>query len=71
MKIRMLREKQKITQAQLAEELGVNQKAVSQWECGTAMPSADKLPAIAAALSCTINDLFGMDWTTNDRKETK
>lgn len=71
MRIKYLRHEAKKTQAELAEELGVVQSAIANWECGTAMPSADKLPAIAAALGCSINDLFGMDFSTNDGKETK
>lgn len=61
MQIRVVRKKCGITQAQLAEKIGVNQKAVSQWERGDTNPSADKLPAIAATLGCTIDDLFKHD----------
>ena len=61
MQIRVVREKCGITQAKLAEKIGVNQKAVSQWERGDTNPSADKLPAIAATLGCTIDDLFKQD----------
>lgn len=61
MQIRVVREKCGITQAQLAKKIGVNQKAVSQWERGDTNPSADKLPAIAATLGCTIDDLFKHD----------
>ena len=54
-----LRKKKGLSQAQLAESLGVIQKAVSQWETGETLPTADKLPAIADALGCTIDELFG------------
>lgn len=56
-----LRQKVNITQAQLAEKIGVRQSAVANWENGLANPSTDKLPAIAAALGCTIDDLFKHD----------
>jgi len=31
---------------------------IAKWESGEAMPRADKLPEIAKALDCTIDDLF-------------
>lgn len=52
------RRKIKKTQAELAEELGVSQANVSQWESGTAFPRADKLPELAKALDCSIDELF-------------
>lgn len=59
MEIKVKRKQAGISQAKLAEVLGINQKAVSQWEAGSSLPTADKLPAIAAALGCSIDDLFG------------
>lgn len=47
-----------ITQAELAAALGVSQTVVSDWESSKKYPSADKLPAIAEALGCTIDALF-------------
>lgn len=48
-----------MTQAAFAEAIGVDRSAVAKWEAGVAFPSADKLPAIAAALGCTIDALYG------------
>lgn len=48
-----------LTQAELAERVSVTQSQVAQWERGAAMPSAAKLPLLAEALGCTIDDLFG------------
>ena len=42
----------------LARRLGVTKMAVSRWESGAAMPTADKLPTIAALLECEVNDLY-------------
>ena len=50
-----------MTQGELARLIGVSAPAIAQWECGDTNPSADKLPAIAAALGCTIDDLFKHD----------
>ncbi|MFR6334610.1 MAG: helix-turn-helix transcriptional regulator [Oscillospiraceae bacterium] len=49
-----------LTQAALAAILGVSQAAVAAWESGAKLPSAHKLPAIAAALRCTIDDLYNV-----------
>ena len=47
-----------MTQAELAAKLGVSQTVVSDWESAKKYPTADKLPAIAAVLNCTIDALF-------------
>lgn len=65
MRIQELRALKQITQSALAKSIGVSQGAIAHWESGDANPSADRLPAIANALSCTIDDLF--DRPTPDR----
>lgn len=47
-----------LSQEKLAELCGVTQVAVSAWEVGAKYPTADKLPIIAEALNCSIDDLF-------------
>lgn len=47
-----------MTQGALAEIVGVDRSAIAKWESGAAYPSADKLPIIAEALKCSIDDLF-------------
>jgi len=57
----LIRDKRKLvglTQQELADKLKVDQTAISQWERGEAMPRAEKLPEIAKALGCTIDELF-------------
>ena len=58
MNIKSIRVKKGLSQQQLATHIGVVQTAVSQWECGTTSPSANIIPKIAAALNCTIDELF-------------
>ena len=58
LKIKERRQKAGISQAKLAEKLHVLQSTVAMWETGRNMPSADKLPAMAAALGCSIDALF-------------
>lgn len=48
--IKELREKNKITQVQLAEKLGVSDKTVSKWETGKGYPDITLLEPIADAL---------------------
>lgn len=52
------RKKAGLTQCELAEKLCVGQSTVAMWEIGEALPTADKLPKIAAILHCKIDDLF-------------
>lgn len=47
-----------MTQADLAQEVGVTQSLVAQWERGASMPSAARLPLLASVLHCTIDELF-------------
>ncbi len=47
-----------LSQAELAAMLGTVQSAVSAWESGEKMPRASQLPALAKALSCTIDELY-------------
>jgi transcriptional regulator with XRE-family HTH domain len=49
------------TQNGLAKKLGVDRSAVGHWESGAAKPASDKIPAIAAALGCTIDELYGKE----------
>lgn len=56
--IKKLRLAAKLSQVSLAEKSGVTQGALSQWERGESLPTSDKLPEIAKALNCTIDDLY-------------
>ena len=47
-----------LTQKELAEKLGVAQCTVAFWEQGSKYPTADKLPALARLLGCSIDDLY-------------
>ena len=59
MRIREKRKEKNLSQCELAQKVGVNQTAVSQWERGATMPSLDKAASIANALGCTIDELYG------------
>ena len=47
-----------MTQAQLAEIIGVERAALAMWEIGANWPSARILPALADTLLCTVDDLY-------------
>ena len=57
--IRVYRLERKMTQSQLANEVGVQYQAVSKWETGTSVPDTAMLPKIADALDISIDELFG------------
>lgn len=56
--IKQLREKQNITQLQLADKLGVSDKAVSKWETGREYPDVTLLQPIADALCVSVAELL-------------
>lgn len=61
LRIRELREAAELTQTDLARALGVSRPAVSLWESGAKRPMASRLPALAAILHCTIDELYGRE----------
>ena len=64
--IKALREKQGLTQAQLAERLAVSDKAVSKWETGAGYPDITLLPRIANYFGITVDELIGNDAVTRE-----
>lgn len=56
--IRELREKQKLTQAELAEKLFVSDKTVSKWESGKGYPDITLLEPIAKVFGVSVAELL-------------
>ena len=52
------RKKQKLTQEQLAEKLGITYKAVSKWETGKGLPDASIMKDLCNILKITVNELL-------------
>ena len=52
------RKNEKITQMQLAEKLGITDRAVSKWETGKAMPDSSVMLELCDILKITVNDLL-------------
>ena len=56
--IKNLREKKGITQAQLADALGVSSKAISKWETAKGLPDITLIEPLANALSVSVMELM-------------
>lgn len=68
--ISLKRKEKNITQSELAEMLGITDRAISKWENGVCLPDAGNMPEICRILDITINDLFSgeiVDMKDNER----
>ena len=63
--IRELREKNRLTQAQLAERLCVSDKAVSKWETGKGYPDISLLEPLAKEFHVSITELLSGNAVSN------
>lgn len=61
MKIKELRAKAGLTQAQLAKKMNVDQSCVSRWESGKTSPAKKLHKKLAKALCCTVDELLRED----------
>ncbi len=52
------RKEKGLTQAQLADMLGISDRAVSKWERGKAMPDSGLMIDLCSALGITVNELL-------------
>lgn len=52
------RKEQGLTQMQLAEKLGITDRAVSKWETGKSLPDASIMLELCSILKITVNDLL-------------
>ena len=57
-RIKQLRKERGLTQGQLADILGVTDKAVSKWEVGESNPDISLLPGLAETLGTTVDYLL-------------
>ena len=64
------RKLEKLTQLQLAEKLGITDRAISKWETGKSMPDASIMLELCSILKITVNDLLhGEVVTVEDYKK--
>ena len=52
------RKKQNLTQSQLAEKLGITDRAISKWENGRAMPDSSLMLDLCSILNISVNELL-------------
>lgn len=57
-RIRLYRKSRNLSQAKLAEMIGVKQNTISSYESGERAPDYDTIEALADAFNCTIRDLM-------------
>ena len=63
--VKRLREAKGLTQAQLAEQIGVSGKAVSKWETAKGLPDITLIEPLAKALGVSIAELLSGDTVIN------
>ncbi|MBR3950016.1 MAG: helix-turn-helix domain-containing protein [Oscillospiraceae bacterium] len=63
--VKQLREARKLTQAELAEKLGVSSKTVSKWETAKGLPDITLLQPLAQALGISVIELMNGQPITN------
>mgnify|MGYP002508565272 FL=1 len=66
--IKRLREGRRMTQAQLADRLGVTDKAVSKWETARGLPDVTLLEPLAAALGLSLPELLSGEQVVNSNR---
>jgi transcriptional regulator with XRE-family HTH domain len=64
----LLRKQRGLTQSQLAERLGVTDKAVSRWETGKGFPDVSVLSPLAEALGTSVTELLAGEPLTAEEK---
>ncbi len=65
------RKEQGMTQAALAEKLGISDRAVSKWETGKAMPDSGIMLALCELLKINVNELLSGEHITMEHYNTK
>lgn len=60
LRIADLRKKNRVTQQELADSIGVSFQTVSKWETGISMPDITVLPLLAEYFSVSTDQLLGL-----------
>ena len=66
--IKELREKNKMTQQELADIINVSDKTVSKWECGKGFPDISLIEPLSKALKVSIIELMNGKYIVNNNK---
>lgn len=65
------RRKANYTQMQLAEKLGITDRAISKWETGKSLPDSSIMLELCGTLGITVNDLLSGEVVTMDNYNKK
>ena len=68
--IKELREKEHLTQLELANIIGVSDKAVSKWETGKGLPDITLIEPLSKALKVSITELMNGEYIINQNKSS-
>jgi len=68
--IKHLREAMGLTQAELAEQIGVSSKAVSKWETAKGLPDISLIEPLCKALGISVHELMSGDAVTNQNRSS-
>lgn len=66
--IKELREKRKLTQKELANEIHVSDKTVSKWETGKGLPDIGVIEELSRALGVSLAELLAGEYMENENK---
>lgn len=66
--IKQLRERKKLTQAELADKLDVSSKTISKWETAKGLPDISLLEPLSAVLGVSVLELMSGDAVINQNK---
>ena len=68
--IKELREKEQLTQLELADVIGVSDKAISKWETGKGLPDITLIEPLSKALKVSIIELMNGEYIINQNKSS-
>lgn len=63
-KIKLLREKQELTQSDLARKLGLTRSSINAWEMGLSVPSTNYIVELSKLFNVSSDYLLGLDETS-------
>lgn len=66
--IKELRERQKMTQSQLAQKLCISDKTISKWETGRGLPDISLIEPLANSLHVSVPELLSGDLMSNQNR---
>lgn len=68
--IKELREKQNMTQSELAEMLSISDKTISKWETGKGLPDISLIEPLSKALKVSVIELMNGECINNNNKSS-